>query len=361
MSWRNILAIARKDLIDALKDARILVSLLVPIGLGLLYNSIFPEEGLSTPRLAYHAVDSPAILEGIRANAGSTVDLRVREVADEAEARRLMADGQVDVAVIVAPGTETSIRQGQATTILLIGKDPPDGAELFMTRALDQTVRQIAGQRPPASLRVDRVRTGIADTEALGELGPRRFFVLATMVMLMAMIGLLAVPVMLTEEMEKKTLDALLLIVRQEEVIAAKSAVGLVYVLVGVPLMFVLTRLEARDPAMLIAATLLTSAVLVGLGLLTAGVLRNATRVYTWSSLFVMIAFIPAIAVGLPVPQWADAIIRTLPTAQGMRLLTDGVAGRPLFGDAWIGYLVLAVWTVATFALLRWQLGRREA
>jgi hypothetical protein len=357
----NVLAIFRKDAIDAMRDARIVVSLIVPIALGLLYNSIFPEEGLATVKLAYRADDSPALLEGIRTQAGPFTELRVQEVPGEAEARKLVGDGSVDVAVIVPPGTEAAIRQGQSPTILLIGRQPPGSGEAFVRNALERTGRDLAGQRPPATINTERIGPAVADIGRLGELGPRRFFVLATVVMLIAMIGMLAVPVILTEEMERKTLDALLLIARQSEVIGAKSLVGVLYVGLGVPLMFVLTRLEIHDTPTLVLSTLLLSVVLVVLGLLIAGVFKNATRVYTWSSLFVLLAFGPAFAIGLPIPQWANDLLRATPTGAGMRLMTNGIAEHHIFPDAWVDFLVLVVWTIVSFALLRWQLGRREA
>lgn len=361
MRLTNVLAIFRKDAIDAMRDARIVVSLVVPIALGLLYNSIFPEEGLQTVKLGYHAAESSAVLEGIKSQAGDTVDVRVRDVADEAEARALIASGTLDVALIVPAGTDAALRQGQTPTVLLIGQQPPGPGEAFVARALDRTLRQLAGQPPAAVVRVERVRSGIADTAALEDLGTRRFFVLAMIGMLIAMIGMLAVPVILTEEMERKTLDALLLVARQSEVIAAKSLVGLLYVAIGVPLMFVLTRLEIHDWPTLVLSTALLAVVLVALGLLIAGVFKNATRVYTWSSLFVLLAFGPAIAVGLPIPQWADAAARATPTAAGMRLMINGVADHALFGDAWVDYIVLVLWAVGSLALVRWQLTQREA
>ena len=357
----NVLAIFRKDALDAMRDARIVVSLIVPIALGILYNSIFPEEGLVAVKLGYHADGSPALLEGIRAQAGTFADLRVQEVASEADARKLVGDDTIDVAVIVPPGAEAAIRQGQSPTIVVIARQTPGSGESFVTNALERTARDLAGQRPPAVVRTERVGTARADVAQLGELGPRRFFVLATVVMLIAMIGMLAVPVILTEEMERKTLDALLLIARQSEVIGAKSLVGILYVALGVPLMFVLTRLEIHDAPTLFISTLLLSVVLVALGLLIAGVFKNATRVYTWSSLFVLLAFGPAFAIGLPVPQWINDVLRATPTGAGMRLMTNGIAEQPIFAAPWIDFVVLVIWTIGSFVLLRWQLGRREA
>ena len=45
MHARIVAAIARKDLIDALRNARLLVIILMPIGFSLLYGFIFASSG----------------------------------------------------------------------------------------------------------------------------------------------------------------------------------------------------------------------------------------------------------------------------------------------------------------------------
>jgi hypothetical protein len=362
VSATSIFAIFRKDLLDAIRDARILVSLAVPIALALFYNAVFPEERLLTVKLAYAAGEPTAIIDAIKTQAGATTELRVIEVANEAEARRFVSEGTADVALVIPSGTDASIREGRPASVLEIVKGRSN-SEIFLSAALERAFRDVAGQRPPATVRVDRLENAAAErsqTPAFAELGSRRFFVLATVVMLLGMIGLLAVPVILTEEMEKRTIDALFLIVRQSDVIVAKVLVGLTYAAVGVPLMLGLTRIAIHDLATFAAGTLLLALALVAVGLLAAGAFRTATRTYTWSGFLVLVAFGPAVAVGFPLPAWADGAMTALPTAEGMRLMTNGIAGRSLFADEWRAYLVLALWIAVSVALLRWQLGRRE-
>src|SRR5678816_425484 len=179
-----------------------------------------------------------------------------------------------------------------------------------------------------------------------GELGARRYFVLATVVMMLGMIAVLAVPIILTEEAEKKTLDALLLVANYREVILGKALVGLAYSAVSVAVMLGLTRLQPVDIPTFVIGTALLAVALIGLGLLLGGMFKTASQVYTWSSVVLLPIIGPAFVAGLPVPDALDLALRAFPTFQGMRIMTNGLAGKPLFTDIWISYAVMLVWVV---------------
>ena len=82
---------------------------------------------------------------------------------------------------------------------------------------------------------------------------------------------------------------------------------------------------------------------------------------YSWSSVMLIPVIGPAFVVGLPIPAALDALFRALPTSQGMRILANGLAGKALFSDVWLSYLVLAIWAAAMYGLLAWRLSRRES
>jgi ABC-2 type transport system permease protein len=231
----------------------------------------------------------------------------------------------------------------------------------FVTSGLDAGARLLAAQRPPAVIRPESVRAGSADEGVAGELGPRRYFVLATVVMMIGMIAVLAVPIILTEEAEKKTLDALLLVANYGEVIVAKALVGVAYSAASVALMLGLTRLLPLDMPIFVAGTGLLAVALIGLGLLLGGLFRTAAQVYTWSSVVLLPIIAPAFVVGLPIPDAVDLALRAFPTSQGMRIMTNGLAGKPLFGDLWISFVGLLVWIAVAYGALAWRLSRRES
>jgi len=354
-------AIFRKDLLDAVRDSRVLVSLLTPIVLAVLYNSIFPEERIFEAKVAYAGAESSALVATLRERAGDTVDLKLRQVGDADAARSLVASEDVQVAFVLPPGVDEDIRAGRAPTITVIAPQAGGAATSFVTSSLAAGARELAGQPEPAILRTDEIEVESADEGVLGELGPRRYFVLATIVMMLGMTALLAVPIILTEEAERRTLDALLLVASYGEVIVGKALVGVAYTVVSVALMLALTRLVPADLPTFIAGTGLLAIALIGFGLLLGGVFRTANQVYTWSSVLLLPVIGPAFVAGLPMPPAVDLVLRVLPTSQAMRPMTNGLAGQALFTDVWVAYVVVGAWAIAAYALLAWRLRRRES
>jgi ABC-2 type transport system permease protein len=356
-----IAAIFRKDALDAVRDSRVLVSLLTPIVLAVLYNTIFPEERLVTAKVAYAGPETSALVQTLKDRAGQTVDLKLTHVAAEAEVRRAVASRDAEAGFVLPDGIDDAIRAGRTPTIAVIQPMVPNATTNFVSGGLEAGARALAAQRPPVTIQPDRVEAGSADQGVAGQMGPRRYFVLATVVMMLGMIAFLAVPIILTEEAEKKTLDALLLVASYGEVILAKALVGVAYSVIAVSLMLALTRLRPDDMLTFVAGTGLLAVALIGLGLLLGGVFRTANQVYTWSSLMLLPVIGPAFAVGLPVPDALDVLFRVLPTSQAMRPMSNGLAGKALFGDVWLSYVVVALWAIGAYAILGWRLSRRES
>ena len=353
-------AIFRKDVVDAIRDSRVLVSLLTPIVLAVLYNTIFPEERLFEAKVAYAGPETSALVQTLKERAGQTVSLKLQHVNSAAEARRLVESEEADAAFVLPPDVDDAVRQGRRPTITLIQSG--DGASAnFVSASLEAGLRTLAGQSAVATVAVDRVQAGSTESGVMGELGARRYFVLATVVMMLGMIAVLAVPIVLTEEAEKKTLDALLLVANYREVIIAKALVGIAYSAAAVAIMLGLTRLQPADIPTFVAGTGLLAIALIGLGLLLGGLFKTAGQVYTWSSVLLLPIIGPAFVAGLPVPDALDVALRAFPTLQGMRIMTNGLAGKPLFADLWISFVVLLVWIAIAYGLLAWRLSRRES
>jgi ABC-2 type transport system permease protein len=356
-----IAAIFRKDVVDAVRDSRVLVSLLTPIVLAILYNSIFPEERVVEVKVAFAGPENSALVRSVEDRAGQTVSLKLRHVDSDVEARHLVVTQGVDAAFVLPADVDDAIRQGRRPTITLIQPAEGSSAANFVSAALETGIRALSGQPPIATVAVERVQAGSAEAGVLGELGARRYFVLATVVMMLGMIAVLAVPIILTEEAEKKTLDALLLVANYREVIIGKALVGLAYSAASVALMLALTRLRPIDIPTFVMGTALLAVSLIGLGLLLGGVFKSAAQVYTWSSVLLLPIIGPAFVAGLPVPDALDIALRAFPTFQGMRVMTNGLAGKPLFTDIWISYAVLLAWVAIAYGALAWRLARRES
>jgi ABC-2 type transport system permease protein len=360
---RIVAALFRKDMVDGIRESRVLISLLTPIILAVLYNVLFPDARVVEIKAAYAGPENSALVQTLkaRAEAGGSVDLKLVHVATKEEAVALVTKKDADVAFVMPDDVDDAIKAGRAPTITIIQLDAPTSASSFVDNNLSIGARTLAGQKPPAVIATESVKAGGADTGALVAMGTRRYFVLATVVMMLGMVAILAVPIMLTEEVEKKTLDALLLVGSYLEVIAAKALVGLAYTALAVTVMLSLTRLRPADLSTFIVGTAMLSLSLIGIGLLIGGLFRNAQQVYSWSSVLLIPVIGPAFAAGLPVPDAVDLVLRLLPTSQGMKIMANGLAGKPVFADLTQSYLVVILWAAVAYGILAWRLSRRES
>lgn len=357
-----ILRLFRKDLLDAIRDARVLVAILLPLAAGLVYNAIF-DDTPPTPSttVAYYAAGPSGVPEALRAAGGDAIDIELRAAGSAEEVRRLVAEEEAGAGLILPAGFDEAVRRGEAPALAVVLPESPGLGAAFVSRALEPILRQLAGQRPPAAIQPETVATAAADASVFERVGLRRYFVLTTLVFLIAMISMVAVPIILTEEGEKKTLDALVLVASYADVIAAKALVGLLYIAVASALLLAITGIAPAAYLPFVGGLALLGVTLVGFGLLMGGLFRNANQVNTWGGVLLLPITLPVFLVGFPVPAIAGTILALLPTSQATRLALNGLSGAAIFPHPWLSALVIAVWGAAAYALLTWRLSRREA
>lgn len=354
----------RKDMTDGIRESRVLVSLLTPILLAVLYNTLFPENKAVEAKVAYVGPETSAIVQTLRtrADASQSIDLKLSHVANVEDARRLVTSKDVDVAFVIPDDVDDAIKSGRAPTITLVEPLALNSSSSFVDSTIQSAVRTLAGQKPAAAITTEQVDTGAQpNATAIQAMGTRKYFVLGTVVMMLGMIAILAVPIMLTEEVEKKTLDAVLLIGSYLDVILGKALVGLAYAALAVAVMLSLTRLRPADMTTFVVGAAVTGFTLIGLGLLLGGLFKNAQQVYSWSSVILLPIIAPPFLVGIGLPDWAETLVRVAPSSEGMRIMANGLAGQAVFGDIWEAYAVLAGWAVIFYGILAWRLARRES
>jgi ABC-2 type transport system permease protein len=360
MDVRRILAIFKKDFSDAVRDSRILVAIVVPLGLGLIYNFVLDDEpAVPKATVAYVAVEQSQLPEVMQALAGDTLRLSFTTVPDATEARRQVETGDADLGLVLPTGFDAAVASGAAPAITLVMPESPDVGGSVAIALLDPALRQLAGQGQPASLTVDTVPPESSEN-VIDRVGERRVSVLGAAIMTITLIGMFVVPMVLADEAEKKTLDALVLIATDSEVIVAKAFLGLAYIAVAIPLLFVVTEIRPAAPLPFALGLVLLSVMFVGVGLLLGGLL-NPTQLNTWGGIIVIPLLIPAVIVGLSAPGWLDAVLALVPTTHGARLAVNGLSEDPLFAHAWLSVGVLVAWCMALYALLLWRLAHREA
>ncbi|MGD9890193.1 MAG: ABC transporter permease [Dehalococcoidia bacterium] len=358
-----IYAIFRKDLRDAIRDARILTALLLPIGIGLIYNFIFDDsESRPDATVAVASVDATTLPDALRAVAGDTVDLTFTQASDAGEVRRLVSDGDADIGIALPSGFDATVQAGEQPALdVLLPESPGLGAD-YVAASLDQALRAMAGQQLPATLQVEQIQDeDEGSANIIDDLGLRRWMVLLSMILLVGMVSIVAVPVILTEETEKRTLDALTIIASYTDVVAAKALVGLAYLAITVPVLLLATRIRPTDLGLFVAVILLFSVTMIGFGLLLGGLLRTMSQLNTWSGIVLLLVVFPAFFFTLPFPEPVTTVLTAVPSTQALRLAGNALSGTALFENGWLAFPIIATWGAAAYAILLWRLARREA
>lgn len=363
MHPRKIFAIFRKDLRDAIRDARVLTALLLPLGIGLFYNFAFDDtEGNPTATVAYASADASDLPDTLRAVTGDTVDLTFTEASDGDQVRRLVDGDDADIGMILGSGFDAAVREGAQPSLLVLLPDSPGLGANYVAASLDEALRAMAGQQPPAAVRVERVQLDEEGAASIfDDLGLRRWMVLLSLILLVGMVTVFAVPSILTEESEKRTLDALTIIASYADVVIAKALVGLAYLAITVPGLLLATRILPADLLPFAAVTILFSVSMIGFGLLLGGLLRTTSQLNTWSGIAMLVVTFPAFFLALPLPNPVEVVVNALPASQAVRVAGNALSGSTIFDNAWLAYPVIAAWGAAAYAILLWRLARREA
>jgi ABC-2 type transport system permease protein len=355
-------AIYRKDLRDARRDSRLIIALLMPLLIGLLYSFMFKDDAKPTAKLGVVASASSQLPPALQAATKAALRLQVQSVANKPALTQKVRDENVDIGLIIPNGFDQALKGGSPPTLTVILPASPSFGGDYVAAMLDRVTQALAGQAPAATIaRIVLPATAGSSDSAFIALGARKVFVLVAVILMLAMIAVYALPAVLTEETEKRTVEALTLIASDAEVIVAKSLFGLTYCVISVPLMLVITRVVPENVALFVADIVLTSVTLVGLGLLLGGLMRTQTQLNSWSTVALIPLMAPAIVIQLPLPGWAEAIMSVLPTAQTMRLGVNALAGRQLFGAEWLSVAIILGWGIAAYALVWWRLSRQEA
>jgi ABC-2 type transport system permease protein len=363
MHPRMVWTIFRKDLKDAIRDARVLVALILPLGIGIFYGQTFDDNTSASKLDATIVYTSPApttLPSAITAIDGEAIDLTFTQVGNEEEVRKAVDSGDADVGIILPAGFDQAVTSGQQPTLTVVTPADPSAAARVIVESLDPAVRYLSGAQAPAKLQLEQAPAS-ENENLLDRIGLRTWSVVVAVVLMISMVSMLVVPVVLAEEAEKKTLDALVLIASHVDVIAAKALLGIVYIGVAVPLLLQITNINPDSRPAFYGSVALIAFALLGFGLLIGSVFRNANQLNTWSGIILIPVVAPAFAVGIPAPEFVRNLAAVMPTGQGMKLLLNSATGEKLYSNIAVSVTIICLWAAVAYSLLVWDMRRRDA
>ena len=354
MNWSRVSAIYRKDMRDALRDSRVLTALLMPLAFGLLYSLIFTD--VQEIDVGIVSSSRTEIAAAISKQVGSTVRLTFVNVPDTAQLEQRVRNEKLDLGLVVPRGFDAAVRAGAAPVLTLLVPSSPSFDAGYVAAILDRSVQTLAGRSPPAHITQRTLPPASGGSSALDELGTRTSFILFSIVMLLVMIAVYAVPSVLVEEIETRTMEALTLVASPSDVIAAKALFGITLGVASVPLLLVITQGSPHNVAALAAVVVLSAVVLVGVGLLTTRLFKTQQQMNTWSGVVMVLLLAPGFTLGLSASEAVNKILWVLPTGHSFRLIVNAFSGRTFYPDEWVSLGVLALWAVVAYGVLRSQL-----
>jgi hypothetical protein len=293
------------------------------------------------------------VLRELRRAAGKSVDIEVTRASDMVSARKLIADENAEVAVVVAPKAGARSARGE----ILVAS----GASL----AAQSVVALAPGALDRAASSVPAVQAEVrvvapANRKPVDIVGAGALTSLFAIVALLTFIAMMVVPMQTAEELETGTFGALRLAAKGPEILAAKALVGGVLGAAGVGLIVILTGLDVHDPLLFFGAAFALMVSLVGFGLLLALLVPNSNAINTYAAFLLTPLILSAIAIYFVDSGIWRTLLDILPFSQAAKLLGDGASGPDPFHAGAMPWLVIAAWALAGYAGLVRIASKRE-
>jgi len=350
--WRIVLALAAKDIVDALKNK---TTLTMVLGLFLVMLTVEALPLLlkldNRPRVAIYDAARTGVADELRH--GGAMQIFEMRSAEAALAAARESSGAL-VAVTLPPGWENG------TGALVF-----DGyvAHWVSAKTTNAVVTEAEAALTAVTHRPVTIHTQtVYPTPASGG---HTIMVALGLVLATTLVTSILVPYLILEEKTSHTLDALRVSPASvNQVLLGKGLAGVVYGVLAAAVLLAFNLPMVNQWGLLLLAVLALVLFGVGLGLLVGAQVENEGAVQMWVGLLAIILMFPLMLVffnASRLPAWVQTLTAWLPTTAAFELL------RLSFGDVWspaqvgpkAAVLLLAV--VLVFAAAGWRLRAWEA
>jgi len=355
MNWGVVAAIARKDIVDAVRNRYLLVALMTPLFVALLFRVLLPGlNSLSSMTIVVHDPGASQLVSKLAASpqiklikAGS-----VEGLANEVEKSNAVGG----LAIPASFDADVAAGKQPELTAYLNNKENNIKQAAFK-QLLEQQVLGLVKPVPARLLWIDVAKEPGAPAPAGFNLNQMLFPLL--LLITFGMSGALVVPLLLVEEKEKHTLDFLLTSPASlTEIVAGKALTGVVYsLLIAAVILALHHKLVGNWPLTLL--TLLSGLLfVVAIGLFMGSLFQNTMQVNTWASLVVMVLMAPS----FPMPGMSVALetaSRLIPTYYFVEALKLSLAGT-VSAQLWKNLTVVLGCTLLALFAATWGLRRQQ-
>jgi ABC-2 type transport system permease protein len=356
-------AIAWKDILDAVKNRYLLMSLILPLGLSVMFRLLFGAgSGLGILQVAVFDPGGSRLTAQLRAADGLEV------VAVDSE-EQLLEEVESDAVggLAIPEGFDEAVDLGQQPRLMVYENRGKSGGEAAAFReVLYQQVWALREGSEPAEIvwLEANAETANAPEKKLQDEGFRMdtYLLVMFLIMSLTMTGCYVVPLLLVEEKEKHTMEFLLVSpLAPAEIAAGKALAGLAYSILGAAVLIVLNRGWAGDWPLTFLGVIVGALFLVMVGLLMGSLMSTMMQINTWSTIVMMLLLAPSWLGVLRLPAFLDALLRVIPTYYLVAVFYQSF-GRHNDPTGAIGNLaIVAACMAVAFGIVVWLIRRQEA
>lgn len=357
MNSRVVAAIARKDIVDAIRNRYLLTALITPIFVALLFRVLLPGVGSrNAMTIVVHDPSNSVLIAQLR----TTPQIGVVE-AGSADAIASEVEKQRAIGGLVVPNNfDAEVAAGKQPEVKVYVNNEKSSFEHAAFRQL--LTQQVASlMKYPEPARLVWIDVGKESSQqTAGGLSLNQMMLPLILVMTFAMTGALVVPLLLVEEKEKRTLDFLLTSPASlTEIITGKALTGVAYSLLITGLLLVINRQLIGNWPLTLLASLLGVFFIVAIGLVMGSLFTNTMQVNTWAGLIIFLLLTPSFPSPPGLPVALETAMRLIPTHYLTEALRSSLAGN-ISSRLWGHLAIVVACTLIAFFAATWALRRGQ-
>ncbi|HVQ40390.1 MAG TPA: ABC transporter permease, partial [Pyrinomonadaceae bacterium] len=353
MNSRIVAAIARKDLVDAIRNRYILIALLTPLLVAILFRVLLPGiNSLNNLTIVVHDEGQSKLVAQLR----KMPQIKVVEASSAGSVKAEVEKSKAVGGLVVPPDFDVEMAAEKQPELTIFVNNKKNMIEQATFRRLvEQHVLSLV--KNPVPVRMDWIDVGKEPGSNTNRLDVNQMLLPLLLLLAFGMTGSLVVPLLLVEEKEKRTLDFLLTSPASlTEIIIGKALTGVTYSLLIAALLLVINHKLIKNWPLTLLTILLGLLFVVGIGLFMGSLFKNTMQVNTWASLVLFALLAPAFpSPGLPAA--LETAMRFVPTyyfIDALSLSLSGTASRRLWGDL----ALVLTFTLVAFGAAIWALRR---
>jgi len=351
---RVILAVAAKDVVDAMKN-KTTISVIIGMFLMMLSAQAFPfiMKLAAIPRMIVYDAGSSRLIAELEDDG----QYRLVKVDSKLELEEILVDMNAEVlGLVIPPGFDQALASGEPEELegYVVWSSRSAASELKSN--LEAHLERLLGQPVRVSVEGNVV---YPSPEGSGHL----VMVAGVLVVALGVVGSLMVPYLMFEEKQTHTMEVLLVSpATAGQIVAGKALTGLFYCLTAVAVAFAFNYNAFTHWGIAVLAAICGALVAIAVGLVLGSLFETAQQMSLWVSIPLVIIFLPVMlkATELSLPAALASFLSWLPTAALADVFLLSFSGNATLARALPELALVLAWAVPVYAAEVWIVRRSD-